>query len=194
MVQNTAWANVERALGSLRHERILEPGRLGRLNAAAMRRRLRPAGTFRQKAGLVRRFLSYLRNRHGGSLRRMFRLPGWHLRADLLRIKGIGPETADSILLYAGGKTAFVVGEYTRRVLGRHKIADRKAGYDQLQQLFEVRLPRDAVLYKEYHALLVAAGKRYCHRREPDCARCPLRPELPGGLAAESHSSAGEIS
>jgi len=108
----------------------------------------------------------------------MFRAPTARLRAELLAVNGIGEETADSILLYAGRRPVFVIDAYTRRILHRHRLASSAAPYRRLQKLFEDNLPRDAQLYNEYHALLVAVGKRYCHRRAPDCAACPLGPEL----------------
>ena len=181
LVQNTAWINVERTLERLRQRQLLSPKNLAGLATAEMEALLRPAGTFRRKALLVRRFLDYLHSQYNGHLPAMFRLPTRHLRTDLLRIKGIGPETADSILLYGGDKPVFVIGEYTRRVAARHGLAAARSTYDQMQALFEDRLPRDAILYQEYHALLVAVGKQFCHRRAPDCAACPLRNELPRG-------------
>ena len=116
----------------------------------------------------------------------MFRLPAWHVRGELLQLPGVGPETADSILLYAGGFPVFVIDAYTRRVLKRHLLADGGASYDRLQRLFEDHLPRDAMLYNEYHALLVAVGKKYCHARNPECAACPLGPELPLGAGVST--------
>ena len=179
LVQNTSWSNVERTLDGLRKRGLLSPAELRKQSLARLTQLLRQSGTFRRKALLVRRFLDFLFEDHGGSLEKMFRLPARQLRADLLRITGIGPETADSILLYAGDKPSFVIGEYTRRVAARHELAEHGESYDRLQALFEDRLPRDALLYKEYHALLVAVGKQFCHRRTPDCAACPLRDELP---------------
>lgn len=189
LTQNTSWKNVERALGNLRRAGLLTPGKLYRLTTNQLTRLLRPSGTYRQKTQLVLRFLRYLEENHGGSLQRMFRLPVWHLRADLLRLPGVGPETADSILLYAASQPTFVIDAYTRRVLGRHGLANGTASYDELQRLFENHLPRDPALYNEYHALLVAVGKRYCHSREPDCHACPLGAELadrnqPAGVRA----------
>lgn len=181
LVQNTAWRNAERALENLRRAGLLSEERLSAVPAGTLLRHLRPAGTYRQKARLVRRFLRHLRDRYRGKLALMFHLPAWHLRAELLHLPGIGPETADSILLYAGNKPVFVVDDYTRRVVRRHGLAPRGTGTDGVQRLFEGQLPADAVLYQEYHALLVAVGQQYCHRREPDCANCPLRAELPDG-------------
>ncbi len=178
LTQNTAWSNVERALENLRRAGLLSPAKLQRISEARLRTLLRPAGTYRQKTRLVRRFLSHLQKTHGGSLRQMFRLPLWRLRAELLQLPGVGPETADSILLYAAHQPSFVIDAYTRRVLDRHSLADGAASYDDLQKLFERHLPRDALLYNEYHALLVAVGKRYCHSRNPDCDGCPLGVEL----------------
>lgn len=178
LTQNTSWGNVEKALGNLRRVRALSPAKLGPLPAARLARLLRPSGYFRQKTRAVRSFLGYLQQHYGGSLGRMFRRPTPALRAELLALRGIGEETADSILLYAGGRPVFVIDAYTRRVLDRHGLARLEAGYAELQSFFETRLPRDPALYNDYHAQLVAVGKTYCHRERPDCGACPLGVEL----------------
>jgi endonuclease-3 related protein len=178
LTQHTAWSNVEQALENLRSAGLLSPHKLSQVSLARLNRLLRPSGTYRQKSRMVRRFLRYLNKDYGGALDRMFRLPAWHLRAELLQLPGVGPETVDAILLYAGGHPAFVIDAYTRRILQRHGLAHGRGHYTQLQELFESQLPRDAVLYNEYHALLVAAGKTFCHSRNPDCASCPLGMEM----------------
>ena len=169
---------MEQALENLRGAGLLSPNKLSRVSLARLNQYLRPSGTYRQKSRMVQRFLRSLNENYGGALERMFRLPSWHLRAELLQLPGVGPETADAILLYAGGHPAFVVDAYTRRILQRHGLTHGRERYDQLQKLFASQLPRDAVLYNEYHALLVAAGKTYCHSRNPDCANCPLGAEM----------------
>lgn len=178
LTQNTSWGNVEKALANLRPRRLLAPRPLARLSALQLRTLLRPCGYFRQKASTVAGFLDYLGRHHRYSVNRMFRKAPGRLRRELLALRGIGEETTDSILLYAGGRPVFVIDAYTRRILLRHGLASPQASYGELQELFEKALPRSAKLYNEYHALLVAAGKRYCHRRQPDCAACPLGPEL----------------
>lgn len=178
LTQNTSWLNVEKALGNLRRARALAPAKLARLSAARLAVLLRPSGYFRQKARAVRDFLLHLQKHHGGSLARLFRRPAPALREELLQLRGIGEETADSILLYATGRPVFVIDAYTRRVLGRHGLAPEEASYRELQEFFHASLPADARLFNEYHALLVAVGKTYCHRQSPDCPACPLGPEL----------------
>ena len=178
LTQNTSWANVEKALGNLRRKGLLRPDRLSRVSSARLEKLLRPSGYYRQKARAVRHFLSHLQERYGGSLRKMLARPANELRAELLALNGIGEETADSILLYAAARPVFVIDAYTRRILARHGLASERATYAELQHFFHRRLSRDASLFNEYHALLVAVGKRYCRRRNPDCTACPLGPEL----------------
>lgn len=178
LTQNTNWVNVEKTLRNLRRASSLGPRGLARLPQAELARLLRPSGYFRQKARRLGHFLDFLQQRYQGSLSQMFRAPTARLRAELLALNGIGEETADSILLYAGRRPVFVIDAYTRRILQRHRLACSDAPYRQLQKLFEDHLPRDPQLYNEYHALLVAVGKRYCHRLQPACRTCPLGPEL----------------
>lgn len=179
LTQNTAWSNVERALTTLRAHRLLTPARLGPVPLRHLARLIRPSGTFRVKARRLRAFVWYLRDRYQGSLRRMSRAPLDALRSQLLDVSGIGPETADSILLYALGRPVFVVDAYTRRILSRHRLLARGAGYEEVRALFEHHLPSDPRLFNEYHALLVAVGKEYCRSR-PRCGECPLRFDLRG--------------
>ncbi len=178
LAQNTAWSNVEKALANLRRESGLSPEKLARVPTPRLARLLRPSGYFRQKTRAVRGFLKHLSNHYGGSLGRMMNRPAQELREELLALRGIGPETADSILLYAAGRPVFVIDAYTRRVLARHGLAPADASYAQLQDYFHQHLPANAKLFNEYHALLVAVGKNYCHSRNPDCTACPLGPEL----------------
>jgi len=178
LTQNTNWANVEKALRNLRRASALSPRGLARLSRTELARLLRPAGYFRQKTRKLAHFVRFLRQRYQGSLSQMFRTPTARLRAELLAVNGVGEETADSILLYAGRRPVFVIDAYTRRILHRHRLVSSAVSYRGLQKLFEDNLPHDAQLYNEYHALLVAVGKRYCHQRAPDCTACPLGPEL----------------
>lgn len=178
LTQNTSWANVEKALENLRRDSLLSLATLLRLPPARLAPRLRPSGYFRQKTRTVRRFLSHLQQRYQGSLNRLLGRPTDALRTELLTLAGIGEETADSILLYAARRPVFVIDAYTRRVLARHGLASATASYSELQNLFHRNLPRNPKLFSEYHALLVAVGKHYCHRKEPNCARCPLGVEL----------------
>jgi endonuclease-3 related protein len=179
LTQSTAWTNVEQALANLQRAGLLKPSALERVSEARLARLIRPSGYFRQKARKLKAFVGYLRQRHGGSLARMFRTPTAELRQQLLAVHGIGPETADSILLYAGGHPVFVVDAYTHRILGRHHLATGKPDYDAVQSLFQRNLPKDAALYNEFHALLVNVGKNWCRKGRPRCEDCPLLPHLP---------------
>jgi len=179
LTQNTAWSNVERALQRLAGLGLLDSRRLRALSAAELARLIRPSGTYRVKARRLKAFVDFLWERFGGRLDRLKRAPLEALRADLLSVPGIGPETADSILLYAAGRPVFVVDAYTRRVLARHRLVPPDMAYEPLRALFERHLPSDPALFNEYHALLVAVGKRYC-RSLPLCEACPLRFDLRG--------------
>jgi endonuclease-3 related protein len=141
---------------------------------------LRPSGYFRVKTQRVRSFCEYLIEGYNGSMKRMAREPLDTLRHELLQVHGIGPETADDILLYACEKPIFVVDAYTRRVLYRHGHVDHDIGYHDLQHLFHKRLSEDVPLFKEYHALIVYLGKDFCRPR-PRCEGCPLAPLLKPG-------------
>ena len=174
LTQNTAWGNVERAIGNLRRERLLTVRTLERVPQGELARLVRSSGYFRQKAKKLKTFVKFLRTEYGGSIARMFRTPTEELREKLLGVHGIGPETADSILLYAGGHAVFVVDAYTKRILERHGLANGKAGYEGVRALFERNLPKDARLWNEFHALIVNVGKNWCRKKEPKCEECPL--------------------
>jgi len=178
LVQNTAWSNVVRAIDNLKQRRLMHIGRLVDLPHAELEELLQPAGYFRVKARRLRNVLEWLVREHQGSLDRLFALPLEEARRQLLGVNGVGPETADSILLYAGELPKFVVDAYTRRLLVRHGWLAPPATYDQMQQLFEKRLEPDVQLFNEYHALIVRLGHEYC-RKKPRCESCPLRRRLP---------------
>lgn len=179
LTQNTNWKNVARALQNLKDRDLLDPHALFELAPEELAELLRPAGYFRLKAGRLRNFLRWLIDRFDGSLDDMFELSLSSLRDELLTINGIGPETADSILLYAGQKPTFVVDTYTHRIAVRHGWVDSTADYDELKQYFEGQF--DEGQYNELHALLVRVGATYCRKREPSCDDCPLRRFLPDG-------------
>lgn len=179
LTQSTAWVNVEHAIRALRRARALRPAALLALGPARLTRLVRPSGFFRQKASRLRALARHVARRHGGDLRRFLRQPAAALRAELLALPGIGPETADSILLYAAGRPVFVVDAYTRRVLARHRIVAPGIDAAGLQRLLMDHLPRDPALFSEYHALLVRVAKEHC-RATPRCAGCPLRFDLRG--------------
>ncbi len=181
LTQNTAWTNVERAIANLKQARLLSPRKLLNSSDGALEEALRPSGYFRVKAQRVRAFCVYLIDRYQGSMSRMARRPLDELRAELLEVKGIGPETADDILLYACEKPVFVIDAYTRRILYRHGIIeDKDPGYETLRRMFEENLERDIPVFKEYHGLIVWTGKDFCRAR-PRCEGCPLAPLLKAG-------------
>lgn len=174
LTQSTAWSNVERAIANLRREGLLDARALGRVPIRRLERLVRPSGYFRQKARKLKAFVRFLEREFGGSLDRMFRQPTATLRDKLLAVHGIGPETADSILLYAGKHPIFVIDAYTRRILSRHEVLGVEASYQQAQDVFHRHLPREVPLFNQYHALLVETGKRWCRPREAQCEACPL--------------------
>lgn len=177
LTQHTAWVNVERAIAALKGRGLLTPERLRPLPERRVARLIRSSGTFRGKARRLRAFVHFLWARYEGVLGRMAPVPVDSLRSELLSVPGIGPETADAILLYAVGRPLFVADAYTRRVLARHRLVPPGLAYEPLRAFIERHLPRDPALFNEYHALLVAVGKAYCRSR-PRCAECPLRFDL----------------
>ena len=183
LTQNTAWTNVEKAIVNLKAARLLSPKAMLEASDDALETALRPSGYFRQKAKRVRLFCEHLMAHHGGSLKRMAARPLPELRHELLALHGIGPETADDILLYACGKPVFVVDAYTRRILSRHGLVDHNIGYEPLRALLETHVPSDLHAYREYHGLIVWTGKDFC-RTHPRCEGCPLAPTLRPGQPA----------
>lgn len=177
LTQNTAWANVEKAINNLKARGVFDPEALLNLGQAELAALIRPAGYFNQKARKIREFLSWFRET--GGFEAMEGMETNALRESLLSIRGIGPETADSILLYALGRPVFVVDAYTVRVLARHEVIGPDAGYHDVQALFQDNLPRDPRMFNEFHALFVRLGKERCRRRGPLCEACPLE-TLPG--------------
>jgi endonuclease III related protein len=179
LTQNTSWTNVERAIANLRREKMLSPAAMEKVSTARLAGLIRSSGYFRQKAHKLKEFVRFLRRNYRGSLDKMFATPTDQLREQLLGVHGIGPETADSILLYAGQHKVFVVDAYTRRMLERHGLIHEKVTYEEIRALFEQSLAPDTALYNEYHALIVHTGKHFCRTRRPDCEHCCLRPFLP---------------
>lgn len=179
LTQHTAWANAARAIAALRAERLLVPDRLAAVPEARLAEVIRSAGTYRVKARRLHAFARWLLARTGGRWEPLRRAPLLPLRRDLLKVAGLGPETADAILLYAAGRPLFVADGYTRRVLVRHRLLAPAAGYEDARRFLEAHLPSDPALFNEFHALLVAAGKAYC-RTAPLCSDCPLRLDLRG--------------
>jgi endonuclease-3 related protein len=180
LTQNTAWRNVEGAIANLKRARLLSPAAILNCRTSQLETALRPSGYFRVKAKRLRSFCLHLAETYGGSMARMARRPTRTLRDELLGVHGIGPETADDILLYACGHPVFVVDAYTRRILARHGLVQADIGYEELRSVFETRLPSDVEMFKEYHGLIVHTAKEFC-RRAPHCAECPLRGALKRG-------------
>lgn len=180
LTQNTNWSNVAKALENLREEGLLDAAALHRLPSEELAELIRPAGYYRLKAGRLKRLLDLLFNRFDGSLEEMFSRSLDDLRELLLSVNGIGPETADSILLYAGKYPTFVVDTYTHRVFKRHAWIEDEADYHTLKDSIEAGLERSAPLFNEYHALLVKVGKEHCGPK-PRCEGCPLQELLPPG-------------
>jgi endonuclease-3 related protein len=180
LAQNTAWTNVERAIRNLLEADALNAGAINGLSQAELEELVQPAGYFRVKARRLRNLVDWLFRRYDGSVEAMFATDIATLREELLGINGIGPETADSILLYAGYLPSFVIDAYTHRVWKRHGWIEPEADYHAIKAHFEERLEPDAVLYNEFHALIVRVGNEHCRKR-PRCDACPLAELLPEG-------------
>ncbi|MHC5061378.1 MAG: endonuclease III domain-containing protein [Planctomycetota bacterium] len=173
LTQNTNWTNVEKAIANIKAVDALTPQKLYNMSADELAELIRPAGYFNIKAARLKNFLNWLFENYDGDLDGLENLSADLLRHELLGVKGIGPETADSIVLYAFGKPVFVIDTYTCRALGRHGLIEAGADYEQVREFFESNLPTDVKLFNEYHALFVCVGKEYC-RPKPKCRDCPL--------------------
>jgi endonuclease-3 related protein len=173
LTQNTNWRNAERAIAQLRAAGLLDWAALQEVSAEDLAERIRPAGYYNIKARRLKNLVAWLWARHDGDFDGLASMNVGDLREQLLGIHGVGPETADSILLYGLDLPSFVVDAYTARVAGRHGLIDDGAGYEALKSLFEDSLPADAEMFNEYHALLVEVGKRHCRPRAR-CDGCPL--------------------
>jgi len=208
LTQNTNWTNVELAMRKLRAARVLNIAGIRNVPLDELEQLVRSSGYFRQKATRLKAFVSFLDEKYAGSLTKMFAQPTALLRGQLLSLNGVGPETADSILLYAGQHPVFVVDAYTRRLAARHRIAPEDAMYEGLRTLFEHALasvsPHSTVatqpsggathppsrmsltkrcataqVLNEMHGFIVGVGKKYCRKAEPACEHCPLKCLLP---------------
>lgn len=199
LTQNTSWGNVERAIASLKEAGLLplgdgknrdmkEPGEelgeddclaaLADLPASRLAQLIRPSGYHNLKAGRLQNLLTMIHRRHGG-VESFLQLPTATMRRQLLEVKGVGPETADSILLYAAQRPVFVVDAYTHRIFSRHQLLPEDADYHEIQEIFSDALPADHALYNEYHALIVSTGKEFCRKSKPRCPECPLKTWTP---------------
>jgi len=173
LTQNTNWTNVERAITNLKQAKQLTCKNMLALSDSDLAELIRPAGYFNIKTKRLKAFLHYLSGEHGGSMARMKKHELRRLRAELLSVYGIGPETADSILLYALEKPTFVIDAYTKRVLSRHGMLLYSEDYHVFQALFHTALAQEVSLYNEFHALFVRVGKEFC-KPTPRCESCPL--------------------
>ncbi len=174
LTQNTAWTNVEKAILNLKKAKKLSFEGLRRIPKKDLARLIRPAGYFNVKADRLKCFMEFLERECGGDLSKLKREAMPALREKLLAVKGVGPETADSILLYALDKTSFVIDAYTKRIFSRHGLAKDFEPYERWRELFTRALPENRDLYNDFHAQIVRTGKDHC-RKVPRCEGCPLR-------------------
>jgi len=174
LTQNTAWRNVEKAIANLKRARVLTPTKIDSISERTLARHIRPAGYYNVKARRLKNFIRFFAERYAGRIGRLQEQDMHVLREQLLAVNGIGPETCDSILLYALNKPVFVIDAYTKRILSRHGAHREDGTYDHVQELFMKSLPRSAKLYNEYHALIVRLAKERC-RVKPRCDGCVLR-------------------
>ena len=174
LTQNTNWKNVEKAIANLKQRNMLSIQRIHSLSIEALAEAIRPSGYYNAKARRLKNLIAFLSERYHGDLSRFLEQRTAELREGLLSVKGVGLETADSILLYAAQRPVFVIDAYTFRILRRHGLIADQATYHELQDLFEEHLPADAPLFNEFHALIVMTGKEFC-RPKPPCRKCPLK-------------------
>jgi endonuclease-3 related protein len=174
LTQNTNWGNVSKAIGNLKREDLLSFNKMHDLPVELLAEKIKPAGYFNLKARRLKNLLNFISEEYFGSLEDMFGEDTLNLREKIMTVKGIGPETADSILLYAGNKPVFVVDTYTHRIFSRHNVIAEEEGYYEIQEYFTLSLPEDVELFNEYHALIVRLGKEFCKKSKPQCSRCLL--------------------
>lgn len=174
LTQNTNWTNVSRAIDNLKRDGLLSFDKMHELPVEILAEKIKPAGYFNLKAARLKNLLGFIAREYDGSLDNMFAMDMHSLREEILTVKGVGPETADSILLYAASKPVFVVDTYTHRIFTRHNIIAEEDGYYEIQEYFTLSLPEDIALYNEYHALIVRLGKEFCRKSKPLCTSCPL--------------------
>lgn len=174
LTQNTNWQNVRKAIETLRTEGMLSFDALSSLPVDTLSLFIKPSGYYNLKARRLKNLLRMIEDEYGGRLDDLLETEPYSARESLLSVKGIGPETADSILLYAGGHPLFVVDAYTHRVFSRHNLVPDDCDYQSLQDLFMDNLPHDSRLFNEYHALIVKTAKQFCKKNKPLCEKCPL--------------------
>jgi len=177
LTQNTAWTNVEKAIENMKRRGGASFQTIRKSSVEELAELIRPSGYHNQKSERLKGMVCFIDVNYGGSLENLFELPMEKMRDVLLGLKGIGPETADDIILYAAGKPLFVIDAYTKRVCYRHHLCAENVSYDKLQRLFHENLDKDVKLFQEYHGLFVLVAKHFCIKRKPRCKACPL-----GGL------------
>ena len=173
LTQNTAWKNVEKAIKNLKSNDLISIEKFDSLPTKRLATLIRSSGYFNQKAIKIKNFINFVKRDYGGDLEKMLDEDTNELREKLLHIKGIGPETVDSILLYAAKKPIFVVDAYTYRILSRHGLIPEQTSYNEIQELIMDSVPKDTQIYNEFHALFVRVGKEHC-KKNPICEGCPL--------------------
>ncbi len=188
LTQNTAWRNVEKAIANLKREGLLDPESILKTPDDVLRELIRPAGFYNQKVQRLKAVCKLITD--SGGLEELFSLPLDNLREKLLSVKGVGPETADAIILYAAAKPTFVVDRYTHRIFTRLGIWAGRYDYEGIKKLVETQIPPDVEVYKEFHALIDEHAKRIC-RKKPFCGACPLRDVCPYVASAGASGSAG---
>jgi len=177
LTQNTSWTNVEKSISLIKGKGLMNPKALYDLPTDELAQLVRSSGYFNQKAKKIKRFLSFFHDLYEFHMDKMKSVPAGSMREQLLAINGIGPETADSIMLYALSKPVFVVDAYTKRIFSRHGFFSQNTSYHDVQDFFESNLDKDIQLFNEYHALIVNTGKYFCSKK-PKCHMCPLRQTL----------------
>ncbi len=191
LTQNTSWKNVEKAIRNLAAAGMVDFRKIAAAKKEKVAQLIKSSGYFNQKAGRLQLFARHVCGNYGGDVKRLLQKDASELRHELLQLKGVGPETADSILLYAANKAAFVVDAYTKRIFSRVGICSGDVSYDKLQHLIVANLPlemRTAKDFSQYHALLVELGKKFCTKREPLCEKCPLI-----GLCGYGRAALGDV-
>jgi endonuclease III related protein len=173
LTQNTSWNNVEKAILNLKGKSLLSIEKLSQVPGSILAEYIKPAGYYNLKVSRLKNLINFIVDRYDSDIYTLFSLDTWVIREELLTVKGIGLETADSIVLYGAGRPIFVVDTYTYRILTRHSLIEEEAGYDDLQLFFMDNLSHDVDLFKEFHALIVKTGKDFC-KRKPRCPECPL--------------------
>lgn len=184
LTQNTNWGNVERAIDNLKEQNSLSPEAMLAMPEPELAQLIRPSGYYNMKAKRLKTFLHWLEETCNGDITTLAKNDTETARTALLSIKGIGPETADSITLYAAGLPTFVVDAYTHRIFTRHGLVPEDIDYHSLRDFFMDVLPHDTFLFNEYHALLVRVAKEWCRKGEPLCNTCPLKTFLDGDASA----------